>query len=157
MPEKSQQDSIRHICSEYLALVTAPPLETRERHLRLAETFDRLCAAYNQSTEVEPDTEGVGEHREDYFERRKHVSAAFPELGYYPNVYPTEGFDQEIVTLGGHDDLSDIAIDLSEVVWLFDHNRPNDAIWQFRFGYENHWGHHLHDLRRYLHKLLYWG
>lgn len=69
---------------------------------------------------------------------------------------PLGGFDQEMGQGWGLDDLVDIAVDLTEVLWLIDHHREADAIWEFRWGYENHWGDHLHVLR-YLHKLLYWG
>lgn len=38
-----------------------------------------------------------------------------------------------------------------EVLWLFENADENDAIWDFRFGYQTHWGRHLHEMRVYLH------
>jgi hypothetical protein len=53
-------------------------------------------------------------------------------------------------------DLAEIASDLSEVLWLFENASHNDAVWDFRFGYQSHWGRHLHEVRTYLHDLAAW-
>ncbi|MFC3580338.1 DUF5063 domain-containing protein [Sphingomonas hylomeconis] len=148
---------IKGACRSYLDLLGSASGEPHERQARLAEALDRLCAAYNQADDVEPDTVGVDSPSADMQQFGKQAAASFPELGFYPEVDPLDGFEQKIGQGWGLDDLTDIAVDLTEVLWLFDHDRTNDAIWTFRWGYQSHWGHHLHDLRRYLHKLLYWG
>ena len=48
------------------------------------------------------------------------------------------------------DDLADIAKDLIQFMWFLDNVSLSDAIWDFRFGYQSHWGPHLHGLRAYL-------
>lgn len=144
-------------CRDYLELLRAAPSDERERHLQLAVIFDRLCAAYNQTHQVELGDEVGDAPRADPQQFSEQAASSFPELGFYPEVDPLDGFAQEVGQGWGLDDLSDIALDLTEVIWLIDHRRQADAVWQFRWGYEYHWGHHLHDLRRYLHKLLYWG
>ena len=149
--------NIEGACRGFLDLLRSAPCEPRERQLKLAAAFDRLSDAYNNTPHVEPDTEEVDAPRADPKLFGEQAASSFPELGFYPEVDPLEGFDQAIGQGWGLDDLMDIAVDLTEVLWLLDQRRVNDAVWQFRWGYQNHWGHHLHDLRRYLHRLLYWG
>lgn len=152
-----QIEIIKGACRGYLDLLGSASGEPHERQARLAATFDRLCTAYNQADDIEPDTDEVNSPRADPHHFGEQAAASFPELGFYPEVDPLQGFEQEITQGWGLDDLTDIAVDLTEVLWLIEQGRINDAIWTFRWGYQNHWGHHLHDLRRYLHKLLYWG
>ena len=154
MASSDQITIIERPCRAYLNLLRSAPPDARERQLQLAATLDRLCAAYNETQDVEPDSE-VDAPRADPKQFGEQAASSFPELGFYPDVDPLKGFDQEMGQGWGLDDLLDIALDLTEVLWLIDHRHSNEAIWQFRWGYENHWGHHLHDLRRYLHKLLY--
>ena len=171
MPLDSMQDSsalwsmaindqianVESACRAYLDLLRAAPADPRERQLLLAAALDRLCAAYNETSDVELDSIEVDAPRTEMNRFGGPAASSFPELGFYPQVDPLEGFDQEIGQGWGLDDLTDIAADLTEVLWFLDQRRVNNAIWQFRWGYENHWGHHLHNLRRYLHNLLYWG
>jgi len=149
--------AINGACRGYLDLLRSAPADPRERQLQLAVVLDRLCAAYNQTHDVVPDTEAEDAPRADYKKFVEQAAASFPEFGFYSDVDPLEGIDQELMQGCGLDDLADIAVDLTGVLWLLGQRRVDDAIWEFRWGYENHWGHHLHDLRRYLHKLLYWG
>jgi hypothetical protein len=157
MAVTDQIETIRLTCRGYLDLLGSASGEPHERQAQLAVALDRLCAAYNQADDVEPDTEEVDSPRADPQQFGEQAAASFPELGFYPEVDPLEGFEQEIGQGWGRDDLVDIAVDLTEVLWLLEQGRTNDALWTFRWGYQNHWGHHLHDLRRYLHKSLYWG
>lgn len=157
MASTSLVSDIEGACSGYLDLLRSAPSDPRERQLELAGAFDRLISVYNNTPDVEPDTEEVDFPRVDPKQFGEQAASSFPELGFYPDVDPLEGFDQAIGQGWGLDDLTDIAVDLTEVLWLLGQGRMNDAIWQFRWGYQNHWGDHLHDLRRYLHKLLYWG
>ncbi len=59
------------------------------------------------------------------------------------------------------DDLSSVYSDIKHGLRLFDAGTPDcqsEAIWQWRFGYENHWGTHLmralatvHEIRFFIH------
>lgn len=158
MDASDHREIIKRACIGYLALLHNAPAEERERQLKLAQVFDDLCAAYNYTDDVGPDTDGIDAPRSDASQFVEMASRSFPELGYYRLADPLEGLKQKIGVGDARDDLSDIAVDLTEVMWLLDQPaRTGDAIWQFRWGYENHWGQHLHDLRWYLHRLLYWG
>ncbi len=121
---------------------------------KLAMALDSLVWAYNHSSDVEPETDDVDNPKSDYDLLAKRASEVFPELGYYCDVDPDENIEQKIGVGNAIDDIADIARDLSEVLWLKQNVSENEAVWMFRFGYESHWGRHLHDLRRYLHVLI---
>lgn len=124
----------------------------------LAESLDCLLAAYHRAPDAfdeqapdPPIREGVS----DYNRMRAMVSKAFPELAFYQVVDPIAGIEQEVLMSDAVDDLADIALDLQIVLWAWEHTSPENAAWHFRFGYETHWGRHLHDVRRYIYAKLF--
>lgn len=139
----------------YLSLLKHEPDDAGVRLERLAEALDRLVIEYHRSIELEPDEAEVEAPCVDYVPLAERAAASFPELGVYGDVDPKEAFDHAFNLGDAIDDLADIARDLTEVLWLFDNVGANDAVWMFRFGYRTHWGRHLHDLRRYLHAIMY--
>ena len=68
------------------------------------------------------------------------TTAAFPDLGWYALVDPEDGPEQEIGLSIAVGDLAEIPSDLLGVLWLFENASHNDAVWDFRFGYQTHWG-----------------
>ena len=63
--------------------------------------------------------------------------------------------DQPIGLGDGISDVAEIGQDLMEVLWLLENVGADDAVWMYRWGYHHHWGGHLHNLRRYLHRLMH--
>lgn len=59
----------------------------------------------------------------------------------------------ELVVGSLSDDLGDIYEDLREGIDLLDSGHACDAIWHWRFHYDNHWGDHAVDALRALHRL----
>lgn len=139
---------------EYLELLKDEPDNESVRLNRLAEALDRLVIEYHRAPDVEPDVMDVASPTVSYEPLAKRAAASFPELGLYGDVEPQDGLDQEISLGDAIDDLADIARDLTDVLWHLDNVGVNDAIWMFRFGYQTHWGRHLHDIRRYLHSVM---
>jgi hypothetical protein len=123
----------------------------------LASALDHLVMTYHNTDSVTPDTvEASPAPRVDEKPIIDAASTAFPDLGWYALVDPEEGQDQEIGMSIAVGDFAEIAADLEEVLWLFENASHNDAVWQFRWGYQFHWGRHLHELRLYLHSLAAW-
>ena len=122
----------------------------------LAQSLNRLVTEYFSSHEVEVSDSDVEAPTANYDSLRKMAEKSFPEFGFYPSADPLGEINQEMGMGDAIDDLADIARDLTEVLWYFENERINDAVWQFRWGYANHWGDHLHDLMGYLHKLIFW-
>jgi len=123
----------------------------------LAKVLDGLVSAYHRVPDVEPDTtESSAAPQADEKPIIDAANAAFPDLDWYALVDPQNGQEQEIGMSIAVGDLAEIASDLLEVLWLFENASHNDAVWDFRFGYQTHWGRHLHEVRTYLHGLAAW-
>lgn len=84
------------------------------------------------------------------------VEAPKFDLGTFDFYY--EVFDpfirDELVIGSLSDDLADIYVDLREGIDLLAAGHTGDALWQWRFHYENHWGDHAADAVRALHRVI---
>jgi hypothetical protein len=91
----------------------------------------------------------------DYSQWRELIGEHFPNLGYYntPSTISVGVGEAEMLTGDALDDLTDIASDLSKIMWLWEYTSENNALWHLRFSYETHWGSHLKCLQMYLHAL----
>lgn len=151
---RSTHEDMAEAILAYLALLKeqADPKEVRLDSLSRA--LDALLMVYHDLPNTEPDPD-VDSPRVEYEPLERLASASFPELGFYCDVEPNMDMDQPIGLGDGISDVAEIAQDLMEVVWLLENVGADDAIWMYRWGYRHHWGGHLHDLRRYLHSLMY--
>jgi len=122
----------------------------------LARALDNLVLTYHQTADVEPDTVDSEAPRIEEKPLIDAAAAAHPDLDWYALVTPEDGPEQQVGMSIAVGDLVEIAADLHEVLWLFEHAGHNDAVWDFRFGYQTHWGRHLHEVRTYLHSLAAW-
>jgi hypothetical protein len=123
----------------------------------LAKALDRLVTTYYETPDVEPDTtDASAAPRVEESPISSAAAAAYPELDWYALVEPERGQDQQVGMSIAVGDLAEIAADLHEILWLFENASHNDAVWQFRWGYQFHWGRHLHEVRPYLHALAAW-
>ena len=124
-----------------------------QREEKLRSALDRLALAYGSVKSMSfPEGEQPEPPRAEYTVVRARFAAAFPGLGFYNAVLDlSEPQKQAEVTTGDAlDDLADIALDLQEVL---DRSKASieDALWDFRFGFQTHWGAHLRWLQLYLH------
>ena len=150
------RERITSVINEYLAVLQRKSVDTLKELGDLARAMDRLVLCYHDTPDVGPDTTNSEAPRVDKAPFIERATAAFPELGWYALVDPEGDPGQQVGMSIAVGDLVEIAADLMEVLWLFDNASENDAIWQFRWGYQNHWGRHLHELRVYLHALAAW-
>jgi hypothetical protein len=143
----------------YLELLKSASGPIEDRLRALASTLDGLLCAYHAT----PDefVEGAIEppKSDDYLQRykmaREVASRTFPEFGLYAVVMPESNPNAQPMLGDALDDLTDIALDMENVLWRFENGDPRDAAWHFRFGYQSHWGRHLLDLRSYVHHLQF--
>ena len=142
----------------FLEAVTGVPLLEQERLPTLAEALDRLALAYHHIPEGAPGSD-ADPPRESDAALREEISRRFPELGLYASVPPEEpsgaALDCAPEVGDAVDDLTDVVGEMRAIVWRCKNVDEEDAAWHFRFGYRTHWGRHLHDLRRYLHLLMF--
>jgi hypothetical protein len=151
--QMNRQD-IRAIVYDFLDLLEKGQGDEQANIRALELALDQLALAYHAANDVfengHPDPIA-----QDYNQLRQLATTRFPKFGLY-NVASklTEQITEAEMQVGdAMDDIADIARDLSEVVWCWEHNSEKDALWHFRFGYENHWGEHLRNLQKYLYTL----
>jgi len=139
---------------EFLRLFEdASPAEVHSSE-RLCEALDRLLLTYHESSNIAPDTNAQPPSL-SYDEVRERVRRSFPDFGFYAVAAPENMPPSAVMVGDAIDDLADIYKDLSGVAWLLENGNDADALWQFRFDFQSHWGRHLLNLRSYLHWRLY--
>lgn len=150
------EDGLRQTIQEYLDLCYASaPRSTAEAERALPLLLDRLALASNEPAPPDEASAEVEAPDLEYDAVRKQVGERFPNYGLYtdadtePAAEPTVG--------DAIDDLCDIAIDLSEVAWLWDHAGELAGRWQFHFSFDTHWGAHLRSLQWYVHEIAWDG
>lgn len=148
------EDDIREAIQTFLQLLEKPNVDNAKGISTLEFALDRLGLAYHFAGDEfrdgypEPPTQ-------DYARFRQLAMIQFPNLGFY-NIPSrmTEEIQTAPMSVGDAlDDVADIACDLAKVVWCWEHNDAQDALWHFRFLYDTHWGDHLRHLQCYLHAL----
>jgi hypothetical protein len=117
----------------------------------LAHALDALAFAYHSTPHGNPSAADTEPEKEDYRLMRVQAGKLFPGLGLYGIADPMEVVNEKAMVGDAIDDICDIARDLKEVLWRWRNLGADDAHWHFRFGYQTHWGRHLHELRLYLH------
>jgi hypothetical protein len=90
-----------------------------------------------------------------YITMRNLAESKFPMLGHYSTVALLEVPASEMMRGDALDDLADIACELHGVLWRLENTSEDDALWQFQFGYDSHWGKHMRDLQVYLYEILH--
>ncbi|MFP2958269.1 DUF5063 domain-containing protein [Myxococcus sp. 1LA] len=129
--------------------------DDREGALRAA--LDRLAMACHFATAPFDDAKYPDAPGADARALRARISPLFPALGLYNealHIADTVG-ESEVSTGDAIDDLTDIAMDLQDVLFRWENTSEADALWHLRFGFEAHWGRHLRSLQLYLHARAY--
>lgn len=123
----------------------------------VAIALDELVAVYFGTSDVEPTTDRpTAAPSIDERDFASNAARFFDKEDVIWLIDPEAGPDQEAMCAFATSELAEIANDLSQVLWEFENGTPGDAIWEFRFGYQAHWGDHLHRVRAYLHRQCAW-
>ncbi len=150
----SQQD-IHTAIYDFLDLLENGRGSEQKNIHALELALDRLALAYHFSEDEFDETDYPGPPKQDYVQLRDLVTAHFSTFGFYnvPSKVIKQIMQAELLMGDALDDVVDIGRDLLEVAWRWKQTSQKDALWHFRFGYENHWGNHLRNLSLYLYAL----
>lgn len=139
----------------WLTFVHEPDPVSEEDLLRLEAILDKLSVLRHElgpihGLEFEDGT--VDPPRADQSVLRARLSKRFPMLGFYniPEVVSKDLMQTGLMMGDAIDDILDITNDLSEVVWMIEQKRANEACWTFGFGFDQHWRNHARSLLWYL-------
>jgi hypothetical protein len=116
----------------------------------LAQALDELALACHETPQGAPAPTNQDPPARDSDALRTIITARFPDYGVYAVVNPLDPSPVSVGTGDAIDDLVDIAGDLAEAVWRFDHLGADDAHW-FLHLLHFHWGRHMRELSLYLH------
>ena len=142
---------IREAVDRFLAFVKSNPASREEDLHELLDHLDRLSTLGRrvsyQFEDGHPDPP-----------ERNHpgsvdpVRLRFPGLGPYNVPDPIEGSPgkAKLLVSDPYNDLAELRDDLEDTAWCFENTSENDALSNFEFGYQYHWGEHLSNLRWYL-------
>ena len=143
-------DTLRATIQRYLDLVERSSASATQNKRTLGLLLDQLALATHASGPTVRATDREAPRRE-YNAIRAEVGLRFPSYGLYRSA-GTEP-DDEFLVGDAIDDITDIAMDLSGVLWLWENVGEADALWQFHFDFGAHWGSHLRGLQWYVHEL----
>lgn len=137
------------IAQRYCSWAESPSGSPREEML----TARKLLAELHRAAIDLPDL-GPGEDTEDAIsaDEWRSVRGRFQKLpvdGYWDVFHPLEEEAPVFNTLP--DDLSDIYRDLKEGLLLYTRGQIVEAVWEWRFNFEIHWGAHLTGAQRAIH------
>jgi len=142
-------EEIREAVGEFITLIANSAIPTEGRMQRLRRSLDRLALLQHDVSYRSEEREFPEPPDRNYDQMRRIVSAHFPELGYYniPSSVTQHIADADLEVGDAIDDITDIALELYEVLWRFDHTSADDALWYFEFSYSAHWEWHLRGLQ----------
>jgi hypothetical protein len=155
-PNADVRERIVTAIQDYLELIRPEGRRGDTTLAHLAQALDQLVSTYYAAPDVSPDTVDSCAPCIDQRPYEESAAAAFPDLGWYAVAEPEGDMDQKVGLTIATSDLAEIAADLINVLWLFENASENDAIFDFRLGYQTHWGRHAHELRVYLHTMGAW-
>jgi hypothetical protein len=140
------------IAQRYCSWAESPSGELRDE----MQTARKFLAELHQAVIDLPDL-GPGDDTEDTIsaDEWKSVCGRFQELpvnGYWDVFNPLEEEAPVFNTLS--DDLSDIYRDLKEGLLLYARGQVVEAVWEWRFNFEIHWGAHLTGAQRAIHAYI---
>jgi hypothetical protein len=119
----------------------------------LVRALDVLAMVYHETPNGTMSEQGLDPPERDYNATRARIGPRFPDLGFYGVADPLE-IDGEFMLGDAIDDLADIANDLAETLWRWEHLGPDDAHWHFHQMFF-HWGWHMRELQSFLNAYLF--
>jgi hypothetical protein len=157
MPQSHDSvEAFRDIAASYCALVErVEDFERDEIFRRLGSLLPQMIYAATQLPELEPasEVEAPEISRAAWSERFGALNSTLGELGDYWTTMAVAGPDEpEVVYLPLADDLADIWRDLSGGLSLLaSGGNVADAVWEWRFLFQVHWGAHAVEALRAVH------
>jgi hypothetical protein len=140
---------------DFLALIEEEAISPEDRMTRLRYSLDRLALLQHEVSYTFDERDYPDAPRKDYSTLRAVVAPRFPELGYYniPGSVTQRIGEAELHVADAIDDIADIARDLYEVQWRWEHTSHDNALWYFTNSYSMHWEEHLRGLQLCLQRI----
>ena len=151
------REDIFQVIIEFVELVEGKSSAQKKIIPLLVKNLDQLALAYHFiDIRVSNAKDYPDPLHHSYDQIRFIVTAQFSTFGFYnvPHDIATKICQTHFMTGDAIDDLADIVLALKEILWRWQNTSIEDALWNYRFTFETHWGTHLRDLQRYVHDLM---
>ncbi len=154
--EQRKIDKFVEVARDYCNWAEESNLKQYEDVKRAVSLLVRIYAAVLElpnedcDDELDLDEERISE------EEWKRVIERFRKLpfNYYLTPFSPAELEKEVVTGDLADDLADIYRDLKSGILLYEKGKTNEALWEWTFSFNAHWGRHavsaLHALHCYI-------
>jgi hypothetical protein len=148
-------ESFIALARDFCALLErATQLEPNELRTRLVHILPALylAGAKLPLPDVDADVEHVPLQLDLLVALSKHLGRNDTYWDVYDPTQKGKPMARSVAT-----DLSEIRFDLQQGLLALERGEPIDAVvWEWRFGFEHHWGHHLVDALRAVHWQVAW-
>lgn len=142
----SSQESFTASAEAFIAVVDASESQSQSAFLReLERALVRLYAAGLVLDHLAPEddaapAEGLTNDEAAALQRR--LGQKFGDYDYYAVVFDPYDLASAPVTGSLADDVADIYRDLKDGFAELANRKIENALWQWKFGFDNHWGRH---------------
>jgi hypothetical protein len=146
------RDEIKQTIDQFLLLIEKGYGSVDANAVQLKLFLDKLALAQHFALFKFDEKDYADAPPKAHEDLRKLIVAQFPNYGYYnvaQDVTQRVG-DGEVAVGDAIDDIVDIAKDLYEAQWHWEHNSPEDGLWHFANNFQFHWNQHLRELQIYL-------
>ncbi len=152
--ENNAVEEFAKLALEYIHLVEkVPDLKAHQFLVECSVLLPKLYAG----AQILPDIWAIGEYEDAQVETPFGViSDKLGKYDFYHDVYDPV-FDEDIQYHPISEDLAEIYVDLKRQILKFELGGDHriEAIWNWRFGFQMHWGNHLLGAMRPMHWLIY--
>ncbi|HOS43067.1 MAG TPA: DUF5063 domain-containing protein [Armatimonadota bacterium] len=148
---------IYQVIEEYLDLIENGRGSIPANEAALVLILDKLALAWHSAKPYRDEQAYPDPPWSDQDTLRKMICGLFPNYGWYQIPLSISAL-RELGEMGvgdAIDDLLDIAKEMYQVQWRWQHTSHDDALWYFHWSYGAHWGEHLRALQLYLYDDTY--
>lgn len=145
--------ALRQAVERVLGTLRDGVLSENDRIRRLIAGLDELALLSHRVKPSSGEPVNFEMPEQDYSGVRTAIASCFPSLGYYNIANDVATcLTQSTLSVGDAiDDLTDIAIALIEVTWLYHNASEAEAEAYFLYSFRIHWEWHLREVQLYLH------
>ena len=147
VPAVAVEDSFASIARRFTSFVKAFDAHPRDEFVRQVEPLllELYSAALRLGRGHLEDDDDLPEGRmttDEWWEFFQRLGRHLGSYDAYSFVFDPYDLGSEAGTAKLSDDLADIYRELDEGLALFDAGRTGEAVWQWRFTFDSHWGRH---------------
>jgi len=149
---KIPTSEIFNILNSFHSNIEYVPTNSEDAFFVLGNNLNLLALAYDSIEFTYDDVDYPDSPDYDYKSHYNKIKNNFPTLGYYNTVSDiSKNINSTSIVIGDSiDDLTDIHIEIKTILWLWENTSVANALWQFKNGFDFHWGSHLRNLQVYL-------